>query len=116
MPLWRVACHAFPAEDRRIASAALERVGLLEQRYQRADRLSGGQQQRVAIARALAQGSKVLLADEPVSSLDPDNAAGVLDLIRDIARRERLAVLCNLHQPHLAERYCDRVIRLSPAA
>jgi phosphonate transport system ATP-binding protein len=116
MPLWRVAAGCVAVADQRDAERALDRVGLLDHRDQRADRLSGGQQQRVAIARVLVQRARILLADEPVASLDPDNAAAMLGLIRDIARDENLAVLCSLHQPHLAERYCDRVIALPDAA
>ena len=114
MPLWRVAAHSFSREDRRDALDALARVGLLDQRHRRADLLSGGQQQRVAIARVLVQRARVLLADEPVASLDPDNAGAMLALMREIARTENLAVLCSLHQPHWAEQYCDRVIGLGP--
>jgi phosphonate transport system ATP-binding protein len=113
VPLWRVATHRFSPEDRRDGLRALDRVGLLDHRNQRADRLSGGQQQRVAIARVLVQRARVLLADEPVASLDPENAGAMLGLLREIVRAESLAALCSLHQPHLAEQYCDRVIRLS---
>ena len=78
----------------------------------RADRLSGGQQQRVAIARALVQGSKVLLADEPVASLDPRAARDVLGILRSIAHDDGLAVLCSLHQHDLAAEYADRVVAI----
>lgn len=111
-PLWRVITRRFSREDRSLSCAALRRVGLSAHVDQRADQLSGGQQQRVAIARALVQRSRVLLADEPVSSLDPENAASVLALMRDIAREQGLAVLCSLHQPDLAQRYADGVIAL----
>lgn len=110
--LWRVALGCFPMDDRAAALAALGRVGLRGHADQRADRLSGGQQQRVAITRALVQQSRVLLADEPVASLDPEAAAGVLALLRDVARRDGLAVLCNLHQRDLARRFADRIIML----
>jgi len=86
-------------------------VGLLDRAAERTDRLSGGEQQRIAIARALAQEPQVLLADKPVSSLDPANAALVLDQLRALANNG-LAMLCSLHQPQLAQRYADRVIGL----
>ncbi len=108
-PLWRVIARRFSAADR-TAAAALERVGLAGRMEQRADRLSGSQQQRVAIARALVQGSRVLLADEPVASLNPETAASVLGLLREISRERGMTVLCSLHQPELAARFADRVI------
>ncbi|MBL8567183.1 MAG: ATP-binding cassette domain-containing protein [Hyphomicrobiaceae bacterium] len=111
-PLWRVAAGRFSRADLARAAAALRSVGLERQAHQRADTLSGGQQQRVAIARALAQESRVLLADEPVASLDPDSATAVLELMRGLTRSAGLAVLCTLHQPHLAERFADRVLRM----
>jgi phosphonate transport system ATP-binding protein len=111
-PLWRVLLGAPSREDRNAAHAALDRVGLLEYAEQRVDRLSGGQQQRVALARTLVQESRVILADEPVASLDPPNAELVLSLLRDLARERRLAVLCSLHQPDLARRFADRTARL----
>jgi phosphonate transport system ATP-binding protein len=106
----RVLLRHFSAEDRQRALAALDRVGLLEKAYQRADSLSGGQQQRVAIARVLAQESQVVLADEPVSSLDPDSAHNVLTILRDIARERGIAILCSLHQVVFAREYADRII------
>jgi phosphonate transport system ATP-binding protein len=110
VPLWRVIARRFSAADRTAAVAALERVGLAGRMEQRADRLSGGQQQRVAIALALVQGSRVLLADEPVASLNPETAASVLGLLREISRERGMTVLCSLHQPDLAARFADRVI------
>jgi phosphonate transport system ATP-binding protein len=112
LPLWRVALGLYPEAEVRRADEALRSVGLSAQRGQRADTLSGGQQQRVAIARALMQRSRVLLADEPVASLDPDSARVVLGLLRDVARSEGLAVLCTLHQPHLAAEFADRVLHM----
>lgn len=111
-PMWRVALRRFEKSDCKRAEVALERVGLSAQMGQRADTLSGGQQQRVAIARALAQECRVLLADEPVASLDPDTAVTVLTLLKDLAREHGLAVLCTLHQPRLAERFADRIVEL----
>lgn len=111
-PTWRVLCRRFSRADRQLALACLDRVGLLEQAYQRADSLSGGQQQRVAIARVLAQRSEVILADEPVSSLDPESAENVLSALRQIATESRIAVLCSLHQVDLARRFADRVVGL----
>ncbi|WP_040162800.1 phosphonate ABC transporter ATP-binding protein [Microbacterium gorillae] len=90
----------------------LDRVGLLDRAYQRADTLSGGQQQRVAIARALMQNPEVLLADEPVASLDPESSAQVMALVREIAADEGLTVLCSLHQVDLAISWADRIVGL----
>ena len=88
----------------------LQAVGLPTLAWQRAGTLSGGQSQRVAIARALAQRPRVLLADEPIASLDPEAAEEILKLLRRLASEEGLAVLCVLHQPELALRYADRVL------
>lgn len=104
------ALRRFDAVDRQRALAALDRVGLLDKAYQRADSLSGGQQQRVAIARVLAQESRVILADEPVASLDPNAAHTVLRILREVAHERKLAVLCSLHQVDLARAYADRII------
>jgi phosphonate transport system ATP-binding protein len=108
----RVMLRQFTLADRQLALAALDRVGLLERAGQRADSLSGGQQQRVAIARVLAQQARLLLADEPVSSLDPQSAENVLGILRNIARETGIAVVCALHQVDLARRYADRVVAL----
>ena len=90
----------------------LERVGLLDRAYQRADTLSGGQQQRVAIARALMQNPEILLADEPVASLDPESSDQVMALIREIALDQGLTVVCSLHQVDLALSWADRIVGL----
>lgn len=111
-PVWRVLARRFSTADRQLALAALDHVGLLDKAYQRADKLSGGQQQRIAIARVLAQQATVILADEPVSSLDPSSARTVLELLRRVARDRGIAVICSLHQPELACRYADRIIGL----
>jgi len=111
-PTWRVVLRRFSRADRQLALAALDRVGLLDRAYQRADSLSGGQQQRVAIARVLAQQSRLILADEPVASLDPASAENVLNVLREIARERGIAVLCSLHQTGLARRFADRIVAL----
>jgi len=100
----------FNADDRAHAVLALERLGLLDQALQRADTLSGGQQQRVAIARALVQEPKIILADEPIASLDPANAQRVMESLRQINREDGLTVLCNLHHIDVAREFCDRVV------
>ncbi len=102
----------FPREESREALTCLERVGLSHLAAQRADTLSGGQAQRVVIARALLQQPALLLADEPVASLDPDATADVMILLRTLARSERLAVLCVLHQLDVARQYADRIVGL----
>lgn len=109
----RAALRLWPARELALAADCLARVGLAKLEQRRADTLSGGQRQRVAVARALAQRAPVLLADEPVASLDPDTAAGVLGLLRDLAQRDGLAVLVCLHQPELARRFADRRLRLT---
>lgn len=110
LPLWRVALGLYPQSMRDRAEAALCEVGLGMQRDQRADTLSGGQQQRVAIGRALMQESRILLADEPVASLDPQSARMVLGLMRSLAKSKGLAILCTLHQPDLAAEFADKIL------
>src|SRR5215472_12157370 len=113
VPAWRGWLRRFDRSDRLLALECLDRVGLVDLAMRRADRLSGGQQQRVAIARALAQCPTLIVADEPVASLDPSTSMGVLDLLRGIARLEGVAVVCSLHQVHLARAYADRIVGLS---
>ena len=108
----RASLRLWPVRERALAGSCLAEVGLAGLGPVRADRLSGGQRQRVAIARALAQRAPVLLADEPVASLDPENAEAILALLRRLACRQGLAVLVSLHQPELAERFADRRVRL----
>ena len=102
----------FTAEDIRQALALLDRVGLGEYVDKRADRLSGGQRQRVGIARALIQNPRLLLVDEPTSSLDPKISREVMGLIREIAREFHIPVLCNIHDVELACAFCTKVIGL----
>ena len=105
--------NMFSREERIMAIAALERLGIAQAALQRAGTLSGGQQQRVAIARALMQQPKVVLADEPIASLDPLNAKLVMDSLADINRREGLTVVTNLHTLDTARTYCERVIGMA---
>jgi phosphonate transport system ATP-binding protein len=112
---WRGLLGRFAEADWLVALDCLDKVGLLEHALDRTDRLSGGEQQRVAIARALAQQPRLLLADEPVSSLDPGNARQVLELLRGCADRG-LAVVASLHQPELARRFADRIVPFAAAA
>lgn len=110
MPVLASCGRRFSKGDRTEALECLERVGLAEKAHQRADTLSGGQQQRVGIARALAQNPRVILADEPVASLDPESSRVVMDTLRALSDEEGLAVICNLHQVELASSYADRII------
>jgi phosphonate transport system ATP-binding protein len=102
-----------PRADRLIALQALENVGLIDHALHRCDQLSGGQQQRVGIARALAQQPRVMLADEPVASLDPATAQRVLALIHEVCRSAGIAAVVSLHQVELARRYADRIVALA---
>ncbi|MBR3371069.1 MAG: ATP-binding cassette domain-containing protein [Rhodobacteraceae bacterium] len=99
-----------PAGERARAMACLERVGMADRARHRPTELSGGQQQRVAIARMLMQAPKVVIADEPIASLDPKAGREVLDLLWQIVREEGLSMLCTLHQLDLAQEYADRII------
>src|SRR5580698_4476172 len=110
---WRSLFYSFTREDRAIALECLEMVALGHKALQRADTLSGGEQQRVAIARALAQQPKLILADEPVASLDPKIARQVLDYLKDVSQRLGISVICNLHQIDFAKEYAERIIGLS---
>jgi phosphonate transport system ATP-binding protein len=109
-PFPRSLLPIFSQSDVALALEALERVGIMEKAYERAGNLSGGQQQRVAIARALAQQPGVMLADEPVASLDPETSITVLDDLRRINREQRITTIVNLHQLDFARDYADRVI------
>lgn len=98
--------------DRTHAIDLLQRVGLGEQRFKRADQLSGGQQQRVGIARAIAQQAHLILADEPIASLDPKASDTVMSYLHEVTREEKIACIVNLHQVDYAKKYADRIIGL----
>ena len=102
--------NLFPREDIERAIAILDRLGIAEHAPKRAEALSGGQQQRVAIARALMQDPKIILADEPIASLDPMNAQTVMEALRRINQEDGRMVIANLHTLDTARRYCDRII------
>jgi len=103
----------FSKEEKINALRNLNRFELTEKSLQRSGTLSGGQQQRVAIARALMQKPKILLADEPISSLDPKNSKRVMDDMVKINREDGITIICNLHSLEIAKKYCDRLIGLS---
>jgi phosphonate transport system ATP-binding protein len=103
----------WPATERRRALINLKRVGLLEHAYKRADLLSGGEQQRVAIARTLMQRPAMILADEPVSNLDPKLSRVILDILQRVSREDGITALVSLHTLDLTRRYSDRVIGLN---
>lgn len=104
--------HRFTAEDLEMARQALEQVGIADQAHKRADELSGGQQQRVGIARALMQEPHMILADEPVASLDPVLAHSILGYLEQLNQERGITVLCSLHYLDLVQRYATRVIGL----
>lgn len=112
MPRWRGTLGLFSAEEKQRAMDSLARVGLADLAHQRASTLSGGQQQRVAIARALTQRAEVILADEPIASLDPESARNVMEILADINRRDGKTVVVTLHQVDYAVRYCPRAVAL----
>lgn len=111
-PLWRTVTKSFNRVDRHLALEALHRVGIGDKAWQRASTLSGGQQQRAAIARALVQQAKVLLADEPIASLDPESSRNIMDIMADLNRRDNITVVVCLHQVDYAIKYCPRTIAL----
>jgi len=110
MPLIRTILGVYSKEDKLIALEALDKVGILEKAYVRADQLSGGQMQRVALARTLAQEPSIILADEPVASLDPVTAKQVLDDFKRINKELNITVIINIHHVDLALQYADRII------
>ena len=116
IPALRGLLGLWPSDEKRGVMAALVRVGLADSAGQRADSLSGGQQQRAAIARALVQRAEMVIADEPVASLDPVSARRVMELLCDLNRDEGLSVFVSLHQVDYALRYCRRIIALKDGA
>jgi phosphonate transport system ATP-binding protein len=111
-PGWRGTLGLFSRDDKVRALKALERVGMVEFAHQRASQLSGGQQQRGAIARALTQEAQVILADEPIASLDPASAERVMEILADINRTDGVTVIVSLHQIDHAFKHCKRIVAL----
>ena len=109
---WPSLLYRFPKKDRDMAMQALERAGITDQAHKRADELSGGQQQRVGIARALMQEPRIILADEPVASLDPVLAHSILEHLEQLNQEDGITILCSLHYLDLVQRYATRVIGL----
>ena len=110
MPFWRVLFGVFTKEQKMRALESLDKVGILDKAYTRCDQLSGGQQQRVALARTLNQNPSIILADEPVASLDPVTARQVMSDFVRINKEYKITILLNIHHVDLALNYCDRVI------
>jgi len=113
IPAWRSLIQLWPEADKALAMSALEQFDMGQFAAQRADQLSGGQQQRVAIARAMVQEPDLILADEPIASLDPRNTRIVMDALLRINKHFGITVLCNLHSLDLARSYCDRLIGMA---
>lgn len=116
VPTWRTLVGRYPDADVQIAARALDRVGILDRAYVRATNLSGGQRQRVGIARALAQEPSIILADEPVASLDPPTSHVVMRYLQQISRELGITTIVNLHFLDLATAYADRIIGLRDGA
>lgn len=112
VPLWRALSGRFTLEQQARALDALTTIGLAPQAFQRASTLSGGQQQRAAIARVLVQGARLLLADEPVASLDPESTRRVMEQLALLNREAGLTLVVSLHHVALARRYCERAVAL----
>ncbi len=112
VPLWRSLTRWFLRDEVRQGLEALAQVGIDDYAFQRASTLSGGQQQRAAIARTLVQNARVILADEPIASLDPESSRRVMDTLAQINRSRKVAVVVSLHQVDVALRYCPRVVAL----
>lgn len=112
LPVWRTTMGWFPATERARADAALARVGIGGLGLQRASTLSGGQQQRAAIARTLVQGAQLILADEPIASLDPESCRRVMETLQELNRADGITVVVTLHQVDIAIRYCRRIVAL----
>jgi phosphonate transport system ATP-binding protein len=111
-PSWKGMIKLFPKEERIKALEVLERVNMVEYAHQRASTLSGGQQQRGAIARAMTQEAKLILADEPIASLDPASSDKVMTLLTDINRQDKVTVVVSLHQFEVAQSRCERIVAL----
>jgi phosphonate transport system ATP-binding protein len=116
VPFWRSLVFGFTGAERQLAAAALARVGIAEHAGRRASTLSGGQQQRAAIARTLVRRAGLILADEPIASLDPEAARNIMEILRDINRRDGVTVIVSLHQIEAARRYCPRIVALKAGA
>lgn len=112
IPAWRGTLGYFRSEEKALAMESLRRVGMERFAHQRASCLSGGQQQRVAIARALTQQADVILADEPIASLDPESARCVMEILADINEQDGKTVVVTLHQVDYARNYCSRILAL----
>ena len=112
LPLWRTLLRRFPQQELQNAVEALRRVGIAERAWQRASTLSGGQQQRAAISRAIVQRAQVILADEPIASLDPESSRKVMELLAELNREQRVTVVVSLHQVDYAFAYCPRTVAL----
>ena len=112
VPLWRSVLRWFSADEKARALEALKRVGIAECCWQRASTLSGGQQQRAAIARAMVQGARVILADEPIASLDPESSRRVMDILARVNQEDGCTVVVSLHQVNVAMKYCPRIVAL----
>jgi phosphonate transport system ATP-binding protein len=112
-PWWRSLLMRFSVAQRQKALEALASVGMEQTAWQRASTLSGGQQQRAALARCLVQGARLILADEPIASLDPESSRKVMDLLKDMNQKHGCTVLVSLHQVEFAVRYCPRTIALN---
>jgi phosphonate transport system ATP-binding protein len=113
IPLWRSLLRWFTPAEMSRGVEALRRVGIAECSAQRASTLSGGQQQRAAIARAMVQGAKVILADEPIASLDPESSRKVMDILAQVNREDKCTVVVSLHQVNVAMKYCPRTVALN---
>jgi phosphonate transport system ATP-binding protein len=112
----RSTLRLFTREEKERALIALERVGILDQADKRASLLSGGQQQRVAIARCLMQGARIILADEPIASLDPESARKVMELLTSLNRDNGITIITSLHQIQMVQRFYERIIALRDGA
>ena len=112
MPFLQGTLGRFSADEKRRAMRALARVGMAEHALKRGSELSGGQQQRAAIARTLVQGAELLIADEPIASLDPNSARRVMDILADMNARDHITILVSLHQVEYGVKYCPRTIAL----